>query len=104
MLPLPFLPSNGTVELTDSHDPFMKEAELACKELSNELMQPTGAVIVKDGVVVARGLTTPFCQFFYATHINRVSVAERRLKLNLGLNIGFVRGVQPLLVMLSRER
>jgi deoxycytidylate deaminase len=55
MLPLPFLPSNGTVELTDSHDPFMKEAELACKELSNELMQPTGAVIVKDGVVVARG-------------------------------------------------
>lgn len=55
MLKLPYLPPNGTVELVDGNDSFMKEAEKACKELSNELMQPTGAVIVKDGAVVARG-------------------------------------------------
>lgn len=50
-----YTPENGELLLVDGTHFFMESAEHSAKELSNELLQPTGAVIEVDGVVVACG-------------------------------------------------
>lgn len=49
----PYLPSGRTILYVDSNNEFIKAAEVACKELSTERQHPNGAVLVKDGKVIA---------------------------------------------------
>lgn len=50
----PYLPEGKCILYVADGNPFMQEAKHACRELSTESKQPTGAVLVKDGRVVAR--------------------------------------------------
>ena len=50
----PYLPEGREIFLVPPGNPFMQAAKKAQEELSNELQQPTGAVVVKDGKIVGR--------------------------------------------------
>src|SRR3989338_6781692 len=50
----PYLPEGRTIRYVDANNPFMIEAGRARKELSTDLKQTTGAVLVKNGLVVSR--------------------------------------------------
>ena len=50
----PYLPEGRTIKYVPAHDRFMRAAEDACRELSTDHMHPTGAVMVRDGAVLAR--------------------------------------------------
>jgi deoxycytidylate deaminase len=50
----PFIPKDRTILYVGPDNEFMKAAEAACKELSTDRYHPTGAVLVKDGKIIAR--------------------------------------------------
>lgn len=50
----PYLPADRVIKYVSSDSEFMRAAEAACRELSTDHFHPTGAVLVKDGAVVAR--------------------------------------------------
>ena len=50
----PYLPAGRTILYVDAANEFMKAAEAVCKELSTDRYHPTGAVLVKDGKIIAR--------------------------------------------------
>jgi deoxycytidylate deaminase len=50
----PYLPAGRTILYVDSSNEFMKAAEVACGELSTDKYHPTGAVLVRDGKIIAR--------------------------------------------------
>ncbi len=50
----PYIPADRTIKYTPARDRFMRAAETACLELSTDRHHQTGAVLVKDGAVVAR--------------------------------------------------
>lgn len=50
----PYLPEGRTIKFVPAHDRFMRAAEDACRELSTDRQHPTGAVLVRDGTVLAR--------------------------------------------------
>jgi deoxycytidylate deaminase len=51
----PYLPAGREILLVPLENQFMQEAKKAQAELSNELLNPTGAVVVKDGKIIGRG-------------------------------------------------
>ncbi|MES2088013.1 MAG: deaminase [Patescibacteria group bacterium] len=53
-IPFPYMPEGRTVKFVPAHDRFMRAAETACRELSTDYNHPNGAVLVKDGTVIAR--------------------------------------------------
>ena len=50
----PYMPIGRTIKYVSAQDRFIRAAEDACRELSTDRQHPTGAVLVKDGVVIAR--------------------------------------------------
>src|SRR3989344_3972335 len=50
----PYIPEGKNIKYVGAQDRFMRAAETACRELSTDRMHPTGAVLVKDGEVIAR--------------------------------------------------
>ncbi len=48
------MPEGRTIKYVPAHDRFIRAAESACRELSTDHNHPIGAVLVKDGAVVAR--------------------------------------------------
>ncbi len=92
MISLPYLPKNGQVEYVTGNDPFMKEAERVCKELSNESMQPTGAVIVKDGYVVARGANHAVLPSFFRDLHKQGLCPRKFFKVKSGTKYGLCPG------------
>lgn len=48
------MPAGRTIKYVPAHDRFIRAAEDACTELSTVNYHPTGAVLVKDGAVVAK--------------------------------------------------
>ncbi len=55
MSDLPYLPAGRELLYAEEGDRFMMEAKKAAEELSSDLGHPTGAVIVRDGEILARG-------------------------------------------------
>ena len=53
--PYPYLPEGKNFKYVSGQNQFMAEAEKACRQDSTESMHSTGAVIVKDGVIIGRG-------------------------------------------------
>lgn len=51
----PYLPEGRTFIYVGMDNPFMKEAYEVARKLSTDSIQPTSAVVVKDGVVIGRG-------------------------------------------------
>lgn len=51
----PYLPSDREILLVPLENPFMQAAKKAREELSNELLNPTGAVVIKDEKIIGRG-------------------------------------------------
>jgi deoxycytidylate deaminase len=51
----PYIPDGKTFFFVSLNDPFMQEAMRAQEECSGDQIYPVGAVLVKDGKVVARG-------------------------------------------------
>jgi len=51
----PYIPENRQMEYVPEDNVFMKEAQKACLELSTDKNHPNGAVLVKDGQIIARG-------------------------------------------------
>ena len=51
----PYLPEGRTVLYIDAGNSFMKEAEYLAKNKSTDFYHPTGAVVVKNGVIIGRG-------------------------------------------------
>lgn len=50
----PFMPPDRSFRFVSVHDVFMKEAKLAYEEQAGDRLFPIGAVLVKDGRVLAR--------------------------------------------------
>lgn len=50
----PYLPEKGTIEYVPDSDPFMAEAKKIRDTLSTDQLNPTGAVVVKDGIIIGR--------------------------------------------------
>lgn len=50
----PYLPDGRDIKYVSESDQFMAEAKKACKELATDRQHPTGAVLVKEGKVIAR--------------------------------------------------
>ncbi len=50
----PYLPEGKHILYVSDGNPFMQEAKHACNGLSTESKQPTGAVLVRDGKIIAR--------------------------------------------------
>ncbi len=50
----PYLPEGREIKYVPADNVFMKEAERTCRALSTDHSFPTGAVIVKNGQIVAR--------------------------------------------------
>ena len=55
MSDLPYCPEGRKILYVDHDDKFMMAAESAAEQLSSDHAHPTGAVIVRDGVVLGRG-------------------------------------------------
>lgn len=51
----PYLPEGREILFAPEENIFMQEAKRAARELSTDSLQPTGAVIVKDGEIIGRG-------------------------------------------------
>lgn len=51
----PYLPEGRTIKYAAADNPFMKEAERVRNTMSTDLYHPTGAVVVKDGMIIGRG-------------------------------------------------
>ncbi len=50
----PYLPSNRSFRFVSDSDPFMQAAAIARRECSGDPLYPVGAVLVRDGNVLAR--------------------------------------------------
>lgn len=50
----PYMPHGKVFKFTDAEDPFMRAAALARKECAGDRLFPVGAVLVRDGKVLAR--------------------------------------------------
>ncbi len=50
----PYLPSGRAFIYVSENDPFMAAAKQVCLELSTEKNQPTGAVLVRNGRIIAQ--------------------------------------------------
>ncbi|MFA6132238.1 MAG: deaminase [Patescibacteria group bacterium] len=48
----PYLPAGREIILVPLENPFMQAAKKIQEELSNDLLNPTGAVVVKDGIII----------------------------------------------------
>lgn len=51
----PYLPDDGTIAYVSDANVFMAEAKKTCLEKSTDHYHPTGAVVVKDGVILGKG-------------------------------------------------
>src|SRR3989344_9229421 len=51
----PYMPSGRTIRYASADNEHMKAAETACREFSTDRQHPTGAVLVKDGKIFAKG-------------------------------------------------
>ncbi len=51
----PYLPEGRTINYVSVENVFMKEAMRLRNEESTDMQHPTGAVVVKDGMVIGRG-------------------------------------------------
>lgn len=51
----PYLPAGRTILYVPMVNPFMAEAKKVCLENSTDHNHPTGAVVVKNGIIVGRG-------------------------------------------------
>ena len=80
----PYLPEGVTIEYVPLSG-FMEEARKLAKETSTDLQHPTGAVVVKDGVIFGRGANqTPLPgKFLRELHKNGWCI-RRRLKIKSG--------------------
>jgi len=54
-IPYPYLPEGRTILYVPIDNPFMSEAKKAQETLSTDFKNPIGAVLVKDGKIIARG-------------------------------------------------
>ena len=54
MISYPYLPLGRTIHYVPSSNPFMQEAEKVQKT-SGDLVQPVGAVVVRDGTILGSG-------------------------------------------------
>ena len=53
-IPYPYLPEGKTILCVSAGNAFMQEAERMAKNKSTDFYHPTGAVVVKNGVVIGR--------------------------------------------------
>ncbi|MEI6304426.1 MAG: deaminase [Candidatus Taylorbacteria bacterium] len=51
----PYMPEGRSVEYVSSNNLYMKEAMKLCEEKSTDTQHPTGAVVVRDGVILGKG-------------------------------------------------
>jgi deoxycytidylate deaminase len=51
----PYLPEGRKINYVPADNPFMREAQKVRNEESTESRHPTGAVIVKNGIVIGKG-------------------------------------------------
>lgn len=51
----PYLPEGRGIKCVGIDNPFMQEAMEQAKKHSTDLLQPTGAVVVKDGKIIGKG-------------------------------------------------
>ncbi|MDB5259206.1 MAG: hypothetical protein JWO73_414 [Candidatus Taylorbacteria bacterium] len=53
MINYPYLPPGRTFKYVPADNPFMQATEEVTKRLSTDMKHPTGAVVVKDGKIIA---------------------------------------------------
>lgn len=51
----PYLPENREIKYVEEDDIFMSAAKKICNEKSTDKNHPTGAVVVKDGLIIGAG-------------------------------------------------
>jgi deoxycytidylate deaminase len=75
----PYLPEGRKVEYVSISNTFMQAAKESSKKESTDLLMPTGAVIVLDGKIVARGANNAFLaknKWFRKRHQNGMCVRK----------------------------
>ncbi|MDO8591130.1 MAG: deaminase [bacterium] len=77
-LVFPYIPTGSVIKYVPAQDRFMRFAEDACHELSTDHHHPTGAVLVKDGNVIARAANQSALKNKYLINLHRQGFCIRK--------------------------
>jgi hypothetical protein len=100
----PYLPAGRSILYVPITNPFMAEAKRVCMKYSTDHNHPTGAVVVKDGMVIGRGANQLYIILGFSIYIKNISASVNGSMLNRALSIGFAPAVPPRRCMLNREQ
>lgn len=81
----PYLPKGRKILYVSEYEPFMKVATETARTLSGDHMQSTGAVIVKNGVILGQGANQSILQHPKLQSLHRQGLCVRKfLKIRSG--------------------
>ncbi len=74
----PYLPEGREILFVDQNNQFMLEAKRIRDEKSNEKQHPTGAVVVKDGLIIGFGANQAGYKNLHLINLHRKGMCVRR--------------------------